>query len=232
MIADDCKGNMSESLAAKAAHLIAEQILGGEIDAGSPLVMRELIARTGLRATPLREGVTRLLARGLVKVVDQKGFFVIDADAASLDDYFAVRWLVEETAMRNSIANGTAEWRERVAGALAGFLGFTAQKKERPASASLRLSVLHKAVHTELVSNCGSPRLMRCLDILQDQEILYCHNLVGREARLTALERIHTPRDHQALVKFALEGDADRAGEALAADHRRLKVGLLGPASS
>src|SRR5690606_23577478 len=101
-----------------------EQILEGEINAGSPLVLRELMARTGLRATPLREGMTRLLARGLVKVVDQKGFFVIGANAADLDDYLAVRRLAEEAALRSSIANGTAEWKERVAQALARFMDF------------------------------------------------------------------------------------------------------------
>jgi DNA-binding GntR family transcriptional regulator len=53
--------------AAKAAEHIAAQILAGELQPGERLNIRDLVAKTGLGSTTLRDGPSRLIARGLVK---------------------------------------------------------------------------------------------------------------------------------------------------------------------
>ena len=69
-------GHAATTLADRAAQVVGEEILSGRLAAGSRLHIRQLAERTGIGPTPLREGLSRLLARGLVVAVEQRGFRV------------------------------------------------------------------------------------------------------------------------------------------------------------
>jgi DNA-binding GntR family transcriptional regulator len=213
--------------AGRAARILAEEILAGEIAAGSRLYIRELVARTGFGATPLREGVTRLVARGLVKIVDHRGFYVTPIDDADIRDMYRLLTVLEQAALHRSLANGDARWVASVEDALRAFIGFSSARRERPTDAMRRFSYLHKELHMAFVSACGSPRMLACLDVLYDQELRVCHVRAPRDGRLAALLAVHDRARHAELTTRVLERGFERAAAALIED-RGLTAKFLG----
>ncbi|CAM5319669.1 DNA-binding GntR family transcriptional regulator [Aquamicrobium terrae] len=212
--------------AGQAAKQILDDIISGDLKAGSRLYIRDLMMRTGLGPTPLREGISRLVASGLVKAIDQRGFIVTRIERPEVDDYTSYRLLHELEAIRHSIALGPAEWENSVSAAVDAMEQYESRPRERRRDALGRYSDAHKNFHLALASACPSHRLISNLTLLLDQEKFYCHNLVAADDPLADLARLHPTSEHKALAEAAISRDAEKAMRLLV-DHQWRLAGEL-----
>lgn len=194
------------TLAELAAERVRSAILSGAIAPGAKLHIQRLSEQFGLSATPIREGLTRLVSIGLVEALGQRGFRVIPLSAADLVDIQRMRHLVEGEALRLSIANGDLEWEQGIVSALHRLKSLTFGSHEATPEGEPLFDQAHKNFHTALVAACGSPRLLAAHSDLHDQ--VYRYRVV---LRLVPRSKTATDRDHAALARHALARDADAA---------------------
>lgn len=201
----------SETLSTRAAGLIERDILSGLLRPGARLGIHALSAHYGIGATPLREGMSRLVSRGLVTAIGQRGFRVASVSRADLEDITRVRTLLESEALRRSIANGDDEWEAGIVGCLHRLRQKLLRDPETMREGTPEFDTLHKAFHRSLISACGSERLLALHDDLYLQAYRYRRVMMGR---------FHDPqwfvRVHQQLADRVLSRDADGAVKLLA----------------
>lgn len=160
-----------------AEQVIRNEILTGALRPGQRLKMAELQERyPGLSPTPLREALSRLSGTGLVEFMPNRGIRVAPSSIEELRDVYANRLLLETAAFERSFDQLDDAWREEVRQALA---SFEARSREAEHQESLSASSLmawedaHRRFHFAVLSRCGSPWLLRLLDILYDQSVRY-----------------------------------------------------------
>ena len=93
-------------------------IISGHLAPGARLGIVDLVRRYEIGATPLREGLSRLVSRGLIVGIGQRGFRVADVSREDLLDITRMRTVVEMEALRLAIANGDDAWEAGILGAL------------------------------------------------------------------------------------------------------------------
>ena len=76
--------------------------------------MRDLESRYAMGATPLREALVHLAARGLVAAEGQKGFRVPAVDREDLLDVTQSRQIAEAEALRLAMHHGDAAWEDEI----------------------------------------------------------------------------------------------------------------------
>src|SRR3954466_9331436 len=91
------------TLSERAAALLEQDILSGHLAPGSRLGIVDLVQRYDIGATPLREGLSRLMSRGLIVGTGQRGFRVADISREDLLDITLMRTAVEVEAIRLAI---------------------------------------------------------------------------------------------------------------------------------
>jgi len=83
------------SLAEKAYELLVTRITRLELAPGSVLAERTLIESLGIGRTPIREALQRLAMEGLVEHLTNRGMFVTDITAASVQEIYEFRGLLD-----------------------------------------------------------------------------------------------------------------------------------------
>jgi DNA-binding GntR family transcriptional regulator len=194
----------SDTLSERAASLIERDILSGAWEPGAKLAIPVLAARYGIGATPLREGLSRLVSRGLIVALGQRGFRVASVSRDDLVDITGVRVLIESDALRRSMANGGDEWE-------AGIVSERSPETIREGAAAF--DELHKAFHRALLAACGSERLLALHDDLYLQAYRY-RRVMMRQVTDAAWFMV----EHQDLAEVVLARRADEAVQKLA-DH-------------
>ncbi|WP_051904137.1 GntR family transcriptional regulator [Neorhizobium vignae] len=173
---------VSDTLSERAAALIENDILSGIWSPGERLGVQALTERYGIGATPVREGLSRLVSRGLISAVGQKGFRVTDVSEADLSDITLVRTTVETAALRLSIRNGDDDWEAGILSALHRLLRSVERDPETMREGTPEFDRLHKAFHRSLLEACGSDRLLRLHDDLYYQAYRYRRVMMRRLA--------------------------------------------------
>src|SRR5882757_6786018 len=100
----------SDTLSERAAGLLQRDILAGTLAPGARLGIVELAQRYEIGATPLREGLSRLVSRGLIVAIGQRGFRVADVSREDLFDITRMRVVIEVEALRLAMENGGDAW--------------------------------------------------------------------------------------------------------------------------
>ncbi len=203
----------SLTLAEVAAEKVREAILSGAIAPGSKLHIQRLSDEFGLSATPMREGLARLVATGLVEALGQRGFRALPISLADLADIQCMRHMVEVEGLRLSIATGDLTWEQNIVAALHRLKSLSVVKDNlaplaRPGEPLFDHA--HKAFHTALIAACGSPRLLAAHSDLHDQ--FYRYRLV---LRVVPRSKLATDRDHAELARLVLARDFPAASAAL-----------------
>ena len=201
-------GHPGTTLADRAAQVVGEEILSGRLQAGSRLHIRQLAEQTGIGPTPLREGLSRLRARGLVVAVEQRGFRVAEMSRADLEDILATRAALETEAIRLSIANGDDRWEAGIVASLHRLVRLLERAPRDARAVAGELDEVHKAFHTALIAACGSARMLDLHSVLHDQGFRYRHKLVASFDPLAIAE------EHRELADIVLSRDADTAVKA------------------
>ncbi len=127
----------------------------------------------GIGATPLREGLSRLVAAGFVEANSQRGFRVAPISRSDLEDIIRTRTLVEVEALRLSMANGDDAWEANIVAALYRLNKAGQGHGEEAPEGATMFDAVHKAFHMALIAACGSPRLIEMSAMLFDQTFRY-----------------------------------------------------------
>lgn len=196
----------SDTLSTRAAGLVERDILSGLWGPETRLGIHALSAHYGIGATPLREGMSRLVSRGLVTAVGQRGFRVASVSRADLEDITRTRTLVESEALRRSIQNGDDEWEAAIVACLHRLRHKLLRDPETMREGTPEFDTLHKAFHRSLIAACGSERLLALHDDLYFQAYRYRRVMMSRFEDPQWLVKVH-----QELADLVISRDADAA---------------------
>lgn len=200
----------ARTLARRAYHRIRQDIVNGQLKAGSKLKLETLVHQYEVGMSPLREALARLVGDQLVKTEDQRGFWVAPLSLEELDDISRVRKLIETEALNLSIERGDEAW---VAGVREAFDALSEVEKgvAEPSPPASPMAVdeweeRNGRFHLALISACGSPWLIKLQDQLYHQAERY------RRVSLSASRgRRFVHDEHQAIFDAAMERNALRA---------------------
>jgi len=201
-----------DTLAERVAVLIETDIVQGALAPGARLGIADLAAHYGVGATPVREGLSRLVARGLIIAIGQRGFRVSAVSREDLADITRLRSLIECEALRRSMRHGDAAWEAGIVASLHQLKRYVEQNGDGLREGRPDFDALHKAFHRSLIAACGSPRMLNAHSDLYDQAYRY------RRVMLRAYEQPgQFVRVHQELAELVLARQVSEATAKLAA---------------
>lgn len=207
-----------ERSATRAAYLtLRDKILTGELRAGEKLKIEKLRAMLDLGASPIREALSLLTSDMLVERIDQRGFRAASASQANFEEILQLRAMLEDRALRQSIANATSAWEEALV-----LSHHRMKKSTREGTAAFELA--HKAFHMALLDNCSSPMLLKYCGQLYDLNIRYRY----LAAHSDQYQSRDIPSEHAEILEAALAHDADLAVDRLL-NHYTLTGDYLSP---
>jgi DNA-binding GntR family transcriptional regulator len=195
-----------DTLSERAASLVEQDIIAGVLAPGARLGIIDLVQRYDIGATPLREGLSRLISRGLIVGIGQRGFRVADVSREDLEDITRIRTVIEIEALRLAIAQGDDAWEAGILSALHQMRRHIERTGDEFHEGAPDFDRLHKGFHTSLLAACGSKRLLTAHSDLYDQAYRY------RRVMMRALgsgEQFITV--HQSLAERVLARDRDGA---------------------
>ena len=200
-----------ETLTERAASMIERDILAGRLAPGLRLAVQTLSTTYAIGTTPVREGLSRLVARGIVTAIGQRGFRVADINRADLEDITRVRILVETEALAASMARGEDAWEVGIVAALHHLRLCLEHAPGGMLEGSDAFDRRHKQFHRALIAACGSERLLALHDDLYLQAYRYRRVMMNR---LGEPERFLTT--HQVLADLVLARQGEVATANLA----------------
>jgi DNA-binding GntR family transcriptional regulator len=163
----------TDTLSERAASLVERDIIAGLHAPGARLGIVDLVQRYEIGATPLREGLSRLVSRGLIVGIGQRGFRVADVSREDLLDITRMRTVVEIEALRLAMAQGDDAWEAGILSALHQMRRHIERTGNDFREGATDFDRLHKAFHTSLLAACGSKRLLTAHSDLYDQAYRY-----------------------------------------------------------
>ena len=188
------------SLRAALISAITREIIGGALEPGKLLNIKDLQERFGVALGSVREALCQLAADGLVIAEDQRGFRVAPISESDLADVTETRATMEIWMIRDAIANGDTSWEADLLGA---FHRLTHRQNPDP-----EYPELHRVFHDQLVAPCRSKWMKRFRATLHEHTERY-----RQLARKHNDEQRDIDAEHRALMEAALARDADRAAE-------------------
>ena len=202
----------AEALAERPAQRIEADILNGALAPNSRLGIADTAARYGVGATPLRETLSRLSARGLVSAIGKRGFRVKSVSREDLADIVRIGAVLESKALRLSMEAGEGVWEGEIVASLHGLKGSVRSNPRGVGEGEPAFDALHKRFHASLISACGSPRLVAACSGLYDEAYRYRRLMMA-----TFADREEFLRAHEVLAEAAIEREAKRAADLLEA---------------
>jgi DNA-binding GntR family transcriptional regulator len=163
----------TDTLGERAATLVERDIIAGLLAPGARLGIIDLVQRYEIGATPLREGLSRLVSRGLIVGIGQRGFRVADVSREDLLDITRMRTVVELEALRLAILHGDDAWEAGIVGSLHQMRRHIERTGNDFREGAQDFDRLHKDFHTSLLAACESTRLLTAHSELYDQAYRY-----------------------------------------------------------
>src|SRR4030081_904310 len=163
----------TDTLSERAASLVERDIIAGLHAPGARLGIVDLARRYEIGATPLREGLSRLVSRGLIVGIGQRGFGVADVSREDLLDITRMRPVVEIEALRLAMAQGDDAWEAGILSALHQMRRHIERTGNEFREGAEDFDRLHKGFHTALLGACGSKRMLAAHSDLYDQAYRY-----------------------------------------------------------
>jgi len=213
----------ADTLTERAAAQIEADILKGALAPDSRLGIAETAARYSVGATPLREALSRLAARGLVNAIGKRGFRVKSISRDDLADIVRIRTVLEREALRLSMAAGDRAWEGEIVAALHQLRRYVFDNPREFGEGDPAFDALHKRFHISLTAACRSPRLIAACSDLYDEAYRYRRLMM---ATFTSGEDF--VRAHEFLAEAAIEREGERA-ETLIEAHIASTLALVYP---
>ncbi len=199
----------SQSSTQRAYLALRNDIIFGRIAPGERLKIDTLKESLDTGASPVREALSLLTSDQLVDRIDQRGFRVAATSREQFQEILDLRCRFEDLAVRDSIAQGSAEWEEALV--LAHHYMVRARQKDREA-----FETCHKAFHMALLAGCKSPILLRFCNQLYDLNVRYRY-LAGKSK---GYDRRDVDAEHEAILNAAVERDTDTVSTRLIQHYR------------
>jgi GntR family carbon starvation induced transcriptional regulator len=211
------------TLSERAATLVERDILIGDLAPGARLGIVDLVERYDIGATPLREGLSRLVSRGLIIGIGQRGFRVADISREDLADITTMRTAVEIEAIRLAIANGNDAWEADILSALHQLRRHIERTGNEFREGAEDFDRLHKGFHTALLGACGSKRMLAAHSDLYDQAYRYRRAMMRQFDSGKKFVRVH-----QLLADCVLSRDVPGA-QAMLSEHLHSTINFVYP---
>lgn len=188
---------------------LLDQIYTMAIEPGTQLGIGEIADQLNVSRSPVRDAFLRLMAEGVLELLPNGGYRVIEFTRKYIDDVFVVRHALELTAVRLSVQNLDRERVRRLRDTWAQFAG------AEPADPTLleRHSQADQDLHLVLAEMSGNLLLKDALDkIIAIAALIrrwhYAGNIPHRHLMMTVTE-------HLSILDAMLAADADGAVAAL-----------------
>lgn len=188
---------------------VKQSVLDRTLPGGHLLTEGEVADELGVSRTPVREGLLRLQAEGLVRLIPKRGALVVPVSPQEVEDVLEARELVEVHAARRA-------WtvRSELVHRLTPHL--LAMRRAASAEHLWDFMAADRAFHAEVVRAAGNEVLAGVYDSLRDRQMrMGVLNLRGSAER-TAVALA----DHEA-QREALLGDDEQAWTDLVREHVR-----------
>lgn len=196
-------------------------IVRGELGPGEKLRIAEIAERLGVSATPMREALSRLVSRGLVIAVGQRGFRVAPVSAEDLADITRTRVALESVAVRRSMRAGDARWEGEIISSLHQIKRVAG--RNRILRGTPELNSIHKIFHANLIAACGSVRIQNLASQLYDQAFRYRSIMLA--GAVSADDFI---AEHESLAEVVLSRSVNAAVAKLATHLERTYLDIYG----
>lgn len=176
-------------------------LITGDLVPGMVYSAPQLGEMLGVSATPVREAMLELVRGGMVEVLPNKGFRVVELTGDVLDHIAEMRFLLEVPVM----AEIAAHCEGSAADAIKDLSGL-AEEIERAARARdfVRFIALDTDFHTRFLAVHGNPTLVELVRDLRGRSRLY-----GLEALAAKGLLQPTAREHTEMIRLALARDAE-----------------------
>jgi len=191
---------------------IAAAVVSGELAPGQLVSAPALAVRYGTSATPVREAMMNLEARGFVVTVRNKGFRVTEVSREDVASLVAVRSLLEPPAVRQLTAERSALVAEHAPRLRALADAIVTGARSGDLAGYLRADT---AFHGELLALLGNRHLVQVVGQLRSQT-----RLVGLAGSIGSPQLERSAVDHHELLDLVVSGDAV-AAERFMAGHVR-----------
>lgn len=184
-----------------AVEAVRSALLAGDMVPGRIYSANSLAARLGVSNSPVREAMMELAGKGLLEVVRNRGFRVVEMTDADRREVYDLRLMVEvpavaEVARRGLAADDEPELRRLLKQVLA-----TAD------SGDLREYLdADQALHMRVVALLGNRRLCGIVENLRDQSRVRGSYRLAERGMLAQSAQEHVP-----IVEALVAGDADAA---------------------
>jgi DNA-binding GntR family transcriptional regulator len=198
---------------------VKQAVLERRYEGGTLLTEGDLAEAVGVSRTPVREGLLRLEAEGLIKLYPKKGALVLPVSAQEIADVVETRLLVEEHAIRK-VVPASPQLLRRLEDLLA-------EHEEHARTGDLAAAaVTDRCFHAEIVRAAGNAILSHLYDQLRDRQlrmgVQVMHADPGRVAKNIA--------EHAELLAALRSGDADAAAAMVHRHVSRVKALVRGEA--
>jgi DNA-binding GntR family transcriptional regulator len=191
-------------------------ILSGGLTPGEKLRVEFVRERYAAGNSPVREALNRLSAEGLVERREQRGFYVAAISDQDLKELTKTRCWLETIALRESIANHTADWEEGVVLAFHRLSRTPRSISETEYQSNPEWEARHRAFHRALVANCGSRWLVEFCESLADQAYRYREIAVAN-----VFPKRHEADEHREIMDATIDGDTEAAVALLVRHYER-----------
>jgi DNA-binding GntR family transcriptional regulator len=196
---------------------IKQFILSGKLRPGQKLAERDLGKTLKVSRRPIREALGRLVQDGLVENRPQRGHFVREVDAKTVEDLYDLREMLEKHAIRLAMrrfSDADLAELDRVGRQLRRFEDDSVQGEEELREGQRIDEILARASRNDLLFEM----LMRLYDRLQ--MFVWIDTFYADEAPLTH-------REHQAIIRAARGRDEKRLLKLVEAHLRHSKNNVL-----
>jgi DNA-binding GntR family transcriptional regulator len=171
----------------------------GRYRAGDRLIPEEIATELGMSRMPVREAFQRLAADGLVTIRPNRGCIVAGLSLDEIYETFEIRSVLEGLAVRLAMPRIDGE----VLGELERILG---RMEESSLSGSGDWVARHQEFHSQIVTLCGRPKLIR--------QIVQLHVVIEPYLRIWfdyAAKPLSAEQEHRIVIDALRSGDADHA---------------------
>lgn len=199
-----------ESLAQQVRDYVYDKIITGDLVASETYSVSELSHQLGVSRTPVREAVLQLEEIGLVAIVRNKGFRVVEVSAEDIVSAFQMRYLLEPfSAARAAQQTGSGRVMAELRRSMSVMVEASASNDRRAFMAA------DKEFHDLLLDQGENSRLTQAVNTARDAT--YSRGLSTRSLQRTWND-IH--EEHERILRAIDDSDAEEAAGAMR-DHIR-----------
>jgi len=190
------------TLTENAVGVLREEILSGFLKPGERVHLGTAAERLEMSPIPIREALRILASEGLVQTLPQRGYRVREASLEDLTDTYMVRKVVDPWAVELAVPNLDEEDLQQLEQS-------HEEMMDRVAARDWIGSLPHHyAFHFGIYEKCGSPWLLRMVQILWENGERY-----QRIENVSIELKLKGAREHAGILEACRRGEAAEAAE-------------------